>query len=171
MVVSHRAVAPSLSERRGKSELQYPSSRHSPRPSTSTQSFQPSSSISSFSSHRSYPTASTSNTSDVMSIPATPTESQWYTMDSARLDEDCECCGPLCEDRTEEYRGLGLGMDHMIGRVAAMELSEKLHAAGTMKGSQEGQISVESSPQYQHNYHFAMPPTPPSHGEFSTCLM
>lgn len=174
MVLLHRTLTPSLSERRGKSELQYLGPRHtsrpststyqSSRPSTSTQSFQPSSSISSLSSHRSYPT--TFNTSEVMSIPPTPTEIQWYAMDSAKLDEDCECCSPLCADGLESYRGLGLGLDNVIQRTAAIELSEKLHAAGDLHGSGCKSEGQDSGHQQHQDYRFAMPPTPPSHGEY-----
>jgi len=89
-------------------------------------------------------------------------------MDSARLDEDFECCSPLCADGLEDYRALGLGVDDVIRRTAAIELSEKLHASGGLNGSgspSEGR--PDSCRQQHHDYRFAMPPTPPSHSEYN----
>ncbi|KAF8474991.1 hypothetical protein BDZ91DRAFT_845193 [Kalaharituber pfeilii] len=159
-MVSSQKVTPSLSERRANSDIQYlSSSRHSSRPSTSSYSVPPSS-MSSFSSNKSCPT--TSNNCDAMSIPPTPTEPHWYTMDSARLDEDCECCGPLCMDDSEEYRGLGLGVDDVIRRTAVMNYSSKLHTASISESSKR-QIGEQLDSDCQHHrYHLDMPPTPPA---------
>lgn len=87
-------------------------------------------------------------------------------MNSARLDEDFECCGPLCADGLE---ALGLGVDDLIRRTAAIELSEKLHASGGLSGSgSQSEGRLDSCRQQHHDdYRFAMPLTPPSHSEYN----